>query len=94
MRCGVTTTILLLGPLDNHILRLRHKLERDPSRPAHFRTLRVLPASLSVALLLPGGATPNTSIGMEAAGMRLSTIASCRKRSKGVARLTVPDATP
>jgi DNA-binding response OmpR family regulator len=25
--------------VDNHILRLRQKLERDPSKPAHFRTL-------------------------------------------------------
>jgi len=25
--------------VDNHILRLRQKLERDPSRPAHFRTM-------------------------------------------------------
>jgi two-component system, OmpR family, alkaline phosphatase synthesis response regulator PhoP len=25
--------------VDNHILRLRQKLERDPSRPAHFRTV-------------------------------------------------------
>jgi DNA-binding response OmpR family regulator len=26
--------------VDNHILRLRRKLERDPSRPVHFRTVR------------------------------------------------------
>jgi len=26
--------------VDNHILKLRQKLERDPSRPAHFRTVR------------------------------------------------------
>jgi DNA-binding response OmpR family regulator len=26
--------------VDNHILRLRQKLERDPSRPIHFRTVR------------------------------------------------------
>src|SRR6266403_1186885 len=26
--------------VDNHILRLRQKLERDPSRPLHFRTMR------------------------------------------------------
>ena len=26
--------------VDNHILRLRQKLERDPSRPVHFRTTR------------------------------------------------------
>jgi DNA-binding response OmpR family regulator len=26
--------------VDNHILRLRQKLERDPSRPAYFRTVR------------------------------------------------------
>jgi DNA-binding response OmpR family regulator len=25
--------------VDNHIMRLRQKLERDPSRPAHFRTV-------------------------------------------------------
>jgi DNA-binding response OmpR family regulator len=25
--------------VDNHILRLRRKLERDPSHPAHFRTV-------------------------------------------------------
>lgn|SRR5262249_55573401 len=25
--------------VDNHILRLRHKLEREPSRPVHFRTV-------------------------------------------------------
>ncbi|HEY6767299.1 MAG TPA: helix-turn-helix domain-containing protein, partial [Candidatus Sulfotelmatobacter sp.] len=25
--------------VDNHILKLRQKLERDPSKPAHFRTL-------------------------------------------------------
>jgi DNA-binding response OmpR family regulator len=25
--------------VDNHILRLRQKLERDPSRPVHFRTM-------------------------------------------------------
>jgi len=25
--------------VDNHILRLRQKLERDPSRPAHLRTV-------------------------------------------------------
>ena len=25
--------------VDNHILKLRRKLERDPSKPAHFRTL-------------------------------------------------------
>jgi DNA-binding winged helix-turn-helix (wHTH) protein len=25
--------------VDNHILRLRRKLERDPSRPTHFRTM-------------------------------------------------------
>ena len=25
--------------VDNHILRLRQKLERDPSRPTHFRTM-------------------------------------------------------
>lgn len=25
--------------VDNHILKLRQKLERDPSRPAHFRTM-------------------------------------------------------
>jgi hypothetical protein len=26
--------------VDNHILKLRQKLERDPSRPVHFRTMR------------------------------------------------------
>jgi DNA-binding response OmpR family regulator len=26
--------------VDNHILKLRQKLERDPSRPLHFRTMR------------------------------------------------------
>jgi DNA-binding response OmpR family regulator len=26
--------------VDNHILRLRRKLERNPSRPVHFRTMR------------------------------------------------------
>jgi DNA-binding response OmpR family regulator len=26
--------------VDNHILRLRQKLERDPARPAYFRTVR------------------------------------------------------
>jgi DNA-binding response OmpR family regulator len=26
--------------VDNHILRLRQKLERNPSRPVHFRTMR------------------------------------------------------
>ena len=26
--------------VDNHILRLRQKLERDPARPVHFRTVR------------------------------------------------------
>jgi len=26
--------------VDNHILKLRQKLERDPSRPAHFQTMR------------------------------------------------------
>ena len=26
--------------VDNHILRLRQKLERDPSRPVHFRTVQ------------------------------------------------------
>jgi two-component system, OmpR family, alkaline phosphatase synthesis response regulator PhoP len=25
--------------IDNHILRLRHKLERDPANPVHFRTV-------------------------------------------------------
>jgi DNA-binding response OmpR family regulator len=25
--------------VDNHILRLRQKLERDPSQPIHFRTV-------------------------------------------------------
>jgi DNA-binding response OmpR family regulator len=25
--------------VDNHIVRLRHKLERDPSHPVHFKTL-------------------------------------------------------
>jgi DNA-binding response OmpR family regulator len=25
--------------VDNRVLRLRQKLERDPSRPAHFRTI-------------------------------------------------------
>ncbi|MGA2697433.1 MAG: response regulator transcription factor, partial [Terriglobales bacterium] len=25
--------------VDNHILKLRQKLERDPSNPAHFRTV-------------------------------------------------------
>jgi len=25
--------------VDNHILKLRQKLERDPSRPEHFRTV-------------------------------------------------------
>jgi DNA-binding response OmpR family regulator len=25
--------------VDNHILRLRQKLERDPSHPVHFRTV-------------------------------------------------------
>jgi DNA-binding response OmpR family regulator len=25
--------------IDNHILRLRHKLERDPASPVHFRTV-------------------------------------------------------
>jgi DNA-binding response OmpR family regulator len=25
--------------VDNHILRLRQKLERDPSHPVHFRTM-------------------------------------------------------
>jgi DNA-binding response OmpR family regulator len=25
--------------VDNHILRLRHKLEREPSRPVHFLTI-------------------------------------------------------
>jgi len=25
--------------VDNHIMRLRHKLEQIPSRPAHFRTV-------------------------------------------------------
>ena len=26
--------------VDNHVLRLRQKLERDPARPVHFRTVR------------------------------------------------------
>jgi len=26
--------------VDNHILKLRQKLERDPSRPVHFRTVQ------------------------------------------------------
>src|ERR1700740_2793644 len=26
--------------VDNHILKLRRKLERDPSRPVHFRTVQ------------------------------------------------------
>jgi len=26
--------------VDNHVLRLRQKLEFDPSRPVHFRTVR------------------------------------------------------
>jgi DNA-binding response OmpR family regulator len=25
--------------VDNHILRLRQKLEQEPSRPAHFHTV-------------------------------------------------------
>ena len=25
--------------VDNHILRLRQKLEKDPSRPSHFKTV-------------------------------------------------------
>jgi DNA-binding response OmpR family regulator len=25
--------------VDNHMLKLRHKLERDPSHPVHFRTI-------------------------------------------------------
>jgi DNA-binding response OmpR family regulator len=25
--------------VDNHIMKLRHKLEREPSRPVHFRTV-------------------------------------------------------
>ena len=25
--------------VDNHVLRLRQKLEKDPSRPIHFRTI-------------------------------------------------------
>jgi two-component system, OmpR family, alkaline phosphatase synthesis response regulator PhoP len=28
--------------VDNHIMKLRHKLERDPSRPVHFRTITCL----------------------------------------------------
>jgi DNA-binding response OmpR family regulator len=28
--------------VDNHILRLRHKLEGDPSEPIHFRTVRAV----------------------------------------------------
>ncbi len=26
--------------IDNHILKLRHKLERDPANPVHIRTVR------------------------------------------------------
>jgi DNA-binding response OmpR family regulator len=28
--------------VDNHILRLRHKLEKDPSEPVHFRTVHAV----------------------------------------------------
>jgi hypothetical protein len=84
MRCGVTTTILLLRPWISH-LETATQTGEGPLTSYSVSNVTVcccLQVCL-VALLLPGSATPNTSMGMEAAGMRLSTIASCRKRLKG-----------
>jgi DNA-binding response OmpR family regulator len=40
--CGYENGFTSTRSIDNHILRLRQKLERDPSDPAHFRTVHGL----------------------------------------------------
>jgi DNA-binding winged helix-turn-helix (wHTH) protein len=60
--------------IDNHILRLRQKLERDPSRPVHFRTVhgagyKFLPsASLGVRSLAEAASKSASVIRVKAAG--------------------------
>jgi DNA-binding response OmpR family regulator len=37
--CGYGDTCTSSRSIDNHIMKLRHKLENDPGSPTHFRTL-------------------------------------------------------
>jgi DNA-binding response OmpR family regulator len=38
--CGYERGLTPTRTIDNHILKLRQKLENDPHHPAHFRTVR------------------------------------------------------
>jgi DNA-binding response OmpR family regulator len=37
--CGYGHSCTSSRSIDNHIMKLRHKLENDPSCPTHFRTV-------------------------------------------------------
>jgi DNA-binding response OmpR family regulator len=37
--CGYGDGYVTTRSVDNHIMKLRHKLEKDPASPAHFRTV-------------------------------------------------------
>jgi DNA-binding response OmpR family regulator len=37
--CGCVDGYTASRSIDNHVLKLRQKLENDPSRPIHFRTV-------------------------------------------------------
>lgn len=37
--CGYEDGYTTNRSIDNHIMKLRHKLENDPTRPTHFRTV-------------------------------------------------------